>query len=638
MKQFEFYPNSANNQRGGGEYGDAALSGSSQSGIVGNALRASSGLRQHANSTTVSNASLSSSNSNTVGTNIVSASLINGISGSSHMYERQQSGGGGHVLESNSTGVSGQRIDPSKRITISRSEQERKENPERLNLDRRNLTYCPLLENESQLKLLNFQYNQIQRIENLVHLNNLIFLDLYNNKIKKIEGLNELSALRVLMLGKNQIDKIENLDLLKRLDVLDLHNNRIRTIENISHLKELRVLNLAGNQITLVENLHGLNALTEINLRRNQIQQVRDLDTLPNLQRIFLSNNQLKTFDHIQCIFNMNSLMELSLDGNALTNHHYYRQYMLQKLKTLRHLDLKRITEEERRISQVMMKKEEQKMGLTSSQSGGLSQQAGGAASNSQTVKSLSALSSETHHHHLTNASDQEAAGDSDSVSPHNSTGFASEKSFVEVDGTSMLVCGSPSIDNEKNCFAIESITFKSVDFHYICDVYLPKLRAKFPNLNAITLQNNSLIKLNDLDHLASLNKRIHSLSIEQNPVCSLSTLLRSYALTLFPSLTIFDGEAITAEHRLRAKDTFSNRGIIVNSYKSHDVQGYEEVSEAAHKYVDSVLYHAFTIDSKMKCIDQEWDTIISNLVDETMKQLSEQRKVEDLEYSDITH
>lgn len=57
-------------------------------------------------------------------------------------------------------------------------------NPERLNLDRRNLPVIPLLEGEQVLRLLNLQNNAIRKIENLFGLPNLIFLDLYNNRIE----------------------------------------------------------------------------------------------------------------------------------------------------------------------------------------------------------------------------------------------------------------------------------------------------------------------------------------------------------------------------------------------------------------------------------------------------------------------
>jgi Leucine-rich repeat (LRR) protein len=116
-------------------------------------------------------------------------------------------------------------------------------------------------------------------------------------------------------------------------------------------LTDLRVLNLAGNMLSVVEGLNKLSALTELNLRRNSIKvgrtsctmcmrshsymtntkhktsptkpifpkTVKDLDALPALQRIFLSHNRIASIDDIAPIFNVRYLIELSMDGNPLS-------------------------------------------------------------------------------------------------------------------------------------------------------------------------------------------------------------------------------------------------------------------------------------------------------------------------------
>jgi hypothetical protein len=132
-------------------------------------------------------------------------------------------------------------------LVVFRTNEERLRNPERLNLDRRQLEVCPLLEQEQRLRLLNYQNNNIRSIQNLENLPNLIFLDLYNNKISTLDGpLSTVKGLRVLMAGKNKIGAITNLTALRKLDVLDLHSNEIRSIEGLEGLSDLRVLNLAG--------------------------------------------------------------------------------------------------------------------------------------------------------------------------------------------------------------------------------------------------------------------------------------------------------------------------------------------------------------------------------------------------------
>jgi Leucine-rich repeat (LRR) protein len=138
-------------------------------------------------------------------------------------------------------------------LVVFRTPEERLRNPERLNLDRRQLEVCPVLEQEHRLRLLNFQNNSIKSIQNLENLSNLIFLDLYNNKLQSLEGpLGTIKGLRVLMAGKNRIAMISNLTQLRKLDVLDLHSNEIRLIEGLAKLTDLRVLNLAGMQVNCV--------------------------------------------------------------------------------------------------------------------------------------------------------------------------------------------------------------------------------------------------------------------------------------------------------------------------------------------------------------------------------------------------
>jgi len=236
-------------------------------------------------------------------------------------------------------------------LVVFRTPEERLRNPERLNLDRRQLDVCPLLEQEQRLRLLNYQNNSIRVIQNLENLPNLIFLDLYNNKLTSLEGpISVVKGLRVLMAGKNRISSISNLTALRKLDVLDLHSNEIRTIEGLDSLSDLRVLNLAGNRISTVQNLASLQALTELNLRRNNIERVQELDKLPALQRIFLSHNLLVSFLDIQCLFSVKFLIELSLDGNPLSEADptSYRNKVVGGMAGLRHLDLKRITDAEK--------------------------------------------------------------------------------------------------------------------------------------------------------------------------------------------------------------------------------------------------------------------------------------------------
>nr|XP_043886179.1 leucine-rich repeat-containing protein 49-like [Solea senegalensis] len=232
---------------------------------------------------------------------------------------------------------------------------------QRIDLDRHRLKECPQLGMMDKLQLLNLQHNLITRIQHVSHLQQLIFLNLYDNHISEMTGIEALSSLKILMLGKNRIQKICSLGSLSKLNILDLHDNQICRIENVSHLSELRVLNLAGNSISRVENLQSLDCLTDLNLRHNCVSYVTEVDRLPCLQRLFLSCNNITSLDQVACLGESRSLSELTLDGNPVALETWYKQAVLRCVLHLRQLDMKRITDEDRRMAGVQARKEEEK-------------------------------------------------------------------------------------------------------------------------------------------------------------------------------------------------------------------------------------------------------------------------------------
>eukprot|EP00106_Octopus_bimaculoides_P015658 XP_014783100.1 PREDICTED: leucine-rich repeat-containing protein 49-like [Octopus bimaculoides] len=245
-----------------------------------------------------------------------------------------------------------------------RTAEEKSINPDRLNLDRRRFTVCPVLEGEEPLRLLNYQHNLIKKIEHVNYLNKLIFLDFYDNQIEEIDGLSHLKSLRVLMLGKNRFIGLKLSKVLFFLYFLILFfllSLQLSEITNLNHLSELRVLNLAGNLLKHVENLNGMDSLMELNLRRNRIQSVSDIDCLPSLQRLYLSFNEICSFSAVSCLSDSSSLSEVSLDGNPIAIEHSYRQNVLYNMQQLRLLDMRRVSEDERRMALVAARKEEER-------------------------------------------------------------------------------------------------------------------------------------------------------------------------------------------------------------------------------------------------------------------------------------
>ena len=422
-------------------------------------------------------------------------------------------------------------------LVVYRSPSERSSNPERLNLDRRELTTMPLLEGEEKLRLLNYQHNQISKIENLLSLPNLIFLDLYNNQIKEINGLHTVPALRVLMIGKNLIEKIKNLNSLTKLDVLDLHSNKISKIENLGNLTELRVLNLANNQIQVIENLESLKALTEINLRRNSIETIRGVSSLSKLQRLFLSNNKLDRLESIELLGACSALTELALDSNPIQNILNYSSLVLSICKNLSSFDMRKVTQEMRETS-IKTPKITQDLVVPSE----------------TLIESISEEWKNEIERLKTRGLNffrrrKEAPNESMVQSGH---------AEIELD-TNLFVYGN-SIEVIANCEFHEIITF--LHFQYVrYDIItqnstLQKLK-KFVNLKKICLIENNLHSYVQLSKIESISSLV-SLNIEKNDVV-FTNVFRSFIVYRFPHLVEICEEKVSEEDRTRAKLQFQN-------------------------------------------------------------------------------
>ncbi|XP_018108501.1 leucine-rich repeat-containing protein 49 isoform X2 [Xenopus laevis] len=437
---------------------------------------------------------------------------------------------------------------------VRRTAEEKAASPDKLSLESQNLTACPIIEDEEQLRLLYFQHNFITRIQKLSNLQHLIFLDLYDNQIQEISGLSSLRALRVLMLGKNRIQKISNLENLKHLDVLDLHGNQISKIENVSHLRELRVLNLARNQINQVENINGLDSLTELNLRDNKITVLRDVDTLPSLQLLYLSFNNISRINDILCLADSTSLSDVTLDGNPIAQESWYRQTILGHMLQLRQLDMKRITEEERRTASLLARKEDERKRESHKQA---------LLKEKKRIAICNAARQwDIQQNRVTPATlDQE---NGDCVSSYNkpcklngSTAFelteeqrsldtvlysavqglsVIDSHLVEVEGDVLFLYGSGSLDSLDRPWSVQTagsvstISFTFINFDEIVQV-LPKFRLKFPNISHLKFKETNLFTLHQFDALAQLRK-LDQLTVDSqgNPVVNF-TLWKYYVL-----------------------------------------------------------------------------------------------------------
>ncbi|XP_072348716.1 leucine-rich repeat-containing protein 49-like isoform X2 [Scyliorhinus torazame] len=530
---------------------------------------------------------------------------------------------------------------------VYRTPEERAEHSDRLNLDRRNLTVCPILEGEQQLRLLNFQHNLITQIQHLSNLRRLIFLDLYNNRIEEISGLSSLKSLRVLMLGKNRIKNISNLESLTDLDVLDLHANQICRLEHINHLTELRVLNLAGNFIVHVENMSGLDSLTELNLRRNRIESVRDADTLPRLQRFFLSFNNISRFEDIACLSDSLSLSEVTLDGNPIAQESWYKHTILRHMLQLRQLDMKKITEEERRMASVIARKEDDKKREIHKQAI-LKEKRRLAISNAsrqweiqQTVAAIKEAQQEQmkpigtasnisiqkpchineHEHGL---------WPNESRSPDGILTCAvqglsiADSHLAELEGDTLHLYGFGALESlDRNwgvqtAGSITTISFMFIDFDEIVTV-LPRLRIKFPNI---------LVTPMDIvmgERLFGILARVAASHLPQPRLLSLLGEIKKKQLHFIlegkgkkSGVTleeIKDNIKLGGETVGRAILNYSNKDIISEQFK--------ETKTFCQVYVQELVKDAALIDVKNESLQKLWPQIFIELVRDCVIQMS---------------
>ncbi|XP_052008498.1 leucine-rich repeat-containing protein 49-like [Xyrauchen texanus] len=492
--------------------------------------------------------------------------------------------------------------------------------PERLDLDRRGLMELPDLTRGDKLHLLNLQHNLISHLHDLPHLTHLVFLDLYDNRVIDMSGIASLTFLRVLLLGKNRIQRICDVERLTKLDVLDLHSNQICQIENLSGLLELRLLNLSGNRISRVENLQGLNSLTELNLRHNCITTVTDVEHLPHLQRVFLSANSISRLDELACLWDCRTLNELSIDGNPVALESCYRPTVLRCCSPrLQLLDMKRVTEEERRTVSVSARKEDEKKKETHKQIAHKERRRLAIQNAAQQWEGLKACpelpaqngakdevspeNSPTHSPAQTNGNAQETSPDEsrrlspltisaggsetrlrsisrpnsprdprlqDSSVPSVQSLSLSDSHLAELDGETLRLFGPGALETLERCWGIQTaasvttVAFRYIHFDSIIPTFL-RIRLKFPNLTHLIFMETNITHLPQLAALAPI-RRLDQISIlpEGNPVVGLM-LWRSFLIYRLQHLNLqkINGTEVTMNDIMASERMFGTLGHV---------------------------------------------------------------------------
>uniref|UniRef100_K3W6L6 Protein phosphatase 1 regulatory subunit 7 n=1 Tax=Globisporangium ultimum (strain ATCC 200006 / CBS 805.95 / DAOM BR144) TaxID=431595 RepID=K3W6L6_GLOUD len=542
---------------------------------------------------------------------------------------------------------------------VYRNQKSKASNPERLNLDRRNLPVIPLLEGEQMLRLLNLQNNSIRKIENLLGLPNLIFLDLYNNRVEKLENFNVVPNLRVLMLGKNRLQRIENLECLKKLDASG--SNDIEIMQNLNELKELRVLNLGGNKIAALENIEKLTLLTELNLRRNQIERIGTIGKLPSLQRLFLSNNKIEALETLDPLLQVTSISELRLDGNIVceSNQSEYRCRMIRNFPALKHLDMKHLNDTERKEAVAFYSRaraaskerddlEEAHRAHAILCARTLWERREKVVKHSATTKTFKDISlatswgarSSSKHQLVAPTSPEEReikpTSREDSTIHNNNTGF----SEIEVRGEyRVLVINGDALEvleSAKVHMLVNAITFRYIHIDRVIAAATSSTGSNlklFGRLRRLNFTHNDIQAFDQLLWLASLGTKAEEIFISGNPVCSKS-LLKRFVGARISNVLRLNGEEISTTDRHVGKQLFPKAG----RQKTLEFAP-EQVVKAKEKdalvkptrlgacsttslIVGEIFAAANDIDRKAAVLEDAWQGLLTAIVRETLQDI----------------
>ena len=172
-------------------------------------------------------------------------------------------------------------------------------NLEVLNFNKNDIKKIDGLGRLTKLRKLLLGYNSVKKIENIGNLVNLEYLDLDKNDIKNLENLDKNVSLKNLLLSNNGIKKIENLDNNTKIEELNLNFNSLKSITNLGKLLELKYLLLGTNSIKKIENLEKNSKLKWLYLEYNKISKIENLDNLINLEWLNLNGNPVKKIENL---------------------------------------------------------------------------------------------------------------------------------------------------------------------------------------------------------------------------------------------------------------------------------------------------------------------------------------------------
>jgi len=172
-------------------------------------------------------------------------------------------------------------------------------------------------------------------------------------------GITAMAHLQVLELGACGITDLSHFARfpLPALRILHLPGNEITKLEGLTHLEQLRELVLDRNKVKQFDehSFEGLRCLRELHAEDCGLRTLSCLGPLPRLRSLFLSSNRVSELAELEKLSNLRHVQVVHLSSTPVSRKPLYRAHLIHAVASVRVLDGKEITDEERERSEQLL-------------------------------------------------------------------------------------------------------------------------------------------------------------------------------------------------------------------------------------------------------------------------------------------
>ncbi|XP_051003310.1 leucine-rich repeat-containing protein 9 [Acomys russatus] len=303
---------------------------------------------------------------------------------------------------------------------------------------------------------------------------------------------------------------------------LNLHGNSLSKLRDLSKLTGLRTLNISFNEFTCLDDVYHLYNLEYLDASHNHVITLEGFRGLLKLRHLDLSWNQLKkTGDEINVLCkHTTSLLTLDIQHNPWQKPATLRLSVIGRLKTLTHLDGILISEEEARAALKFISGTKMTQ-LTLLQHSSSKEERPRMLSIWPSAKILTQISKLGPHFHLTgNWYLKITALNLDGQHLFEITNL---EKLENLKWASFSNNNLSNMEGLESCVNLEELTLDSNCISKIEGI------ARLTKLSRLSMNNNLLTGLEK--HTFDNMLHLHSLSLENNRITSLSALQKTFTL-----------------------------------------------------------------------------------------------------------